>query len=330
MPWPATSNPLPIPRISRNYLAFEEMPSPMRERSMNRRLLNLVLPGSLIVLALVASGCATRPQTQQQAAAAEEDFHDPLEDTNRKIFEFNQVVDKHVLVPVAKTYRAVIPDPVRNSIRDFLNNLQSPLIFVNDTLQGDFRRAKDTVVRFVLNSTIGMAGIVDVAGRWGIPYHEQDLGVTLGVWGVPEGPYLVIPILGPADPRDLGGEVAQGFADPFNIIVSGNPWTLYWIPYVRGAVAGVDQRARYLDTLADIERTSLDYYATIRSLYRQRRAALIRGDRKNLPPPSGFSQNGAPTTPAAPTNPELSAPTNPSPPAIVVSAIHSGSEVSGQ
>ena len=189
------------------------------------------------------------------------------------------------------------PSPVRNSVRDFLNNLGEPLIFANDALQGDFRRAKDTVVRFVLNSTIGMAGLVDVAGRWGIPYHEQDLGVTLGVWGVPAGPYLVLPVLGPSDPRDLGGEVAEGFGDPWNRLVTGNPFTLYWIPFVRGGVSGIDQRARYLDTLADIERTSLDYYATIRSLYRQRRAALIRGENKNLPPPAGFTLNGAPGAP---------------------------------
>jgi len=292
----------------------------MRHRSMNLRPLRLVFSDLLIVLALATSGCATRPQSPQQAAAAEEDFNDPLEDTNRKIFDFNQTVDRHVLVPVAKAYSAVLPEPVRNSLRDFLNNLQEPLIFANDALQGDFGRAKDTVVRFVLNSTIGMGGIVDVAGRWGVPYHEQDLGVTLGVWGVPAGPYLVLPVLGPSDPRDLGAEVAEGFGDPFNRLVTGNPFTLYWIPFARGAVSGIDQRARYLDTLADIERTSLDYYATIRSLYRQRRAALIRHENKNLPPPSGFTLNGSPPPPAAPTNPE--------PSATVVSAEQNGVEVS--
>lgn len=280
----------------------------------------------IIMAMLVVSGCATTPQSQQSAVSAEEDFHDPFEDANRKIFDFNQVVDRHVLVPAAKAYRAALPDPVRNSVRDFLNNLNEPLIFANDTLQGDFRRAKDTVVRFVLNSTIGMAGLVDVAGRWGIPYHEQDLGVTLGVWGVPAGPYLVVPVLGPSDPRDLGAEVAESFGDPWNRLVTGNPFTLYWIPFVRGGVDGIDQRARYLDALADIERTSLDYYATIRSLYRQRRAALIRGENKNLPPPAGFTLNGSP----APVPALLSAPANPSPPATVVSSVQNGFEVSGQ
>ena len=186
--------------------------------------LRLAFSGSVVVLALFASGCATRRRIRSRRRLAGEDFHDPFEDTNRKIFEFNQVVDRHVLVPVAKAYRASLPEPVRDSLRDFLNNLQEPLIFANDTLQGDFGRAKDTVVRFVLNSTIGMGGLVDVAGRWGIPYHEQDLGVTLGVWGIPEGPYLVVPVLGPSDPRDLGGEVAEGFADPWN---RSSPATLH-------------------------------------------------------------------------------------------------------
>lgn len=153
--------------------------------------------------------------------------------------------------------------------------------------------------RFVINSTIGMGGVVDVAGRWGVPFHEEDLGLTLGTWGIPEGPYLVVPVLGPSTPRDLGAQVAEGFGDPWNRLVTGSPWNLYWIPFVRGGVAGIDQRSRYIETLADIERTSLDYYATIRSLYRQRRAALIRHERENLPPPAGFSQRDDGGAPAA-------------------------------
>jgi phospholipid-binding lipoprotein MlaA len=257
---------------------------------MNARLLRLGLLNLLALPALVLCGCASRSDTAQQAATYEEDFNDPLEDANRKIFEFNQFVDRNAIAPAAKAYRAALPDPVRDSVRDFLNNLREPLIFANDTLQGEFESAAKTVGRFVINSTIGMGGVVDVAGRWGIPHHDEDLGLTLGVWGIPEGPYLVVPVLGPSTPRDLGGQVAEGFGDPFNLMVTGNPFTLYWIPFVRGAVSGIDQRSRYIEALADIERTSLDYYATIRSLYRQRRAALIRRERENLPPPAGFSQ----------------------------------------
>ena len=259
---------------------------------MNASALRFGLSNLCLLSALILSACASHPSTeQQQVTAYEEEFHDPLEDTNRKIFEFNQFVDRNAIVPAAKAYRAALPDPVRDSLRDFLNNLREPLIVVNDTLQGQFESAGKDLARFVVNSTVGMAGTVDVMGRWGVPYHEEDLGVTLGTWGVPEGPYLVVPILGPSTPRDLGGQVAEGFGDPFNLIVTGNPWTLYWIPFVRGTVAGIDTRSRYIETLADIERTSLDYYATIRSLYRQRRAALIRHEKEEqLPPKPGFSQ----------------------------------------
>jgi phospholipid-binding lipoprotein MlaA len=290
----------------------------MRDRSFRLLPSLAVFAPPLVLLVLLLCGCATRTENQASNPAMEENFHDPIEDVNRKIFDFNQVVDKYVLVPAAKAYRGGLPEPVRGSIHDFLNNLQEPLIFANDTLQGRLGQAKDTVVRFVLNSTIGMAGLVDVAGRWGIPYHENDLGITFGVWGIPEGPYLVVPVLGPSDPRDLVGIGVQAFGDPWNRLVSGEPWTLYWIPYARGAVTGIDQRARYLDSLADIERTSLDYYATIRSLYRQRRAALVRGEHGNLPPNPGFSEVPP------------SAPVAVAPGVNLVSALPGASEVSGQ
>jgi len=267
---------------------------------MNLRPLCLVFSNLVLSLILLLSGCATAPKNAQSEALEAEDFNDPLEDTNRAIFDFNQMVDRNVLVPVAKAYRTVLPEPVRDSLRDFLRNLRAPLIFANNALQGDFEGAGETFARFTLNSTIGLGGFFDVAGRWGqLPYHEDDLGVTFGVWGIPEGPYLVVPLLGPSDPRDLVGQVGEGFGDPFNLLVTGNPYTLYWIPFVRGAVSGIDQRSRYIETLADIERTSLDYYATIRSLYRQRRAALIRHEKEqNLPPPASFSRNDNPTTAA--------------------------------
>jgi phospholipid-binding lipoprotein MlaA len=290
---------------------------------MNLRWKHLVFSNLALVVILILSGCAGQSRTSQAGSAAEEeDFNDPFEDANRKIFDFNQVVDRNVLVPVAKAYRTVLPDPVRDSIRDFLRNLREPLIFVNDAFQGDFERAGQTFARFTLNSTVGLGGLVDAAGRWGqLPYHEEDLGVTFGVWGIPEGPYMVIPVLGPSNPRDLVGQVGEGFGDPWNILVTGNPWTLYWIPYVRGGVSGIDQRSRYIETLADIERTSLDYYATIRSLYRQRRAALIRHEKEqNLPPPPSFGQNGSPGSSGASANPAAQA--------VFVSMASKASEVS--
>ena len=281
----ASIAPLSLAKVSRNYPARRSNPSPMRGP------IDECFAAAPGVLGLgCRPGFAHRwmrralEATPQAAPPGAEDFNDPLEDPNRAIFKFNQSVDHAVLVPVAKAYRTALPDPVRNSVRDFLYNLRAPLIFANDALQGDFGWAKDTFARFVINTTIGMGGLVDVAGRWGIPYHEQDFGVTLGVWGIAEGPYLVVPVLGPSDPRDLGGQVAEGFADPWNIVASNHH--MIWIAFVRGAVSGIDQRSRYIETLADIERTSLDYYATIRSLYRQRRAALVHHKHEQLPPKS--------------------------------------------
>jgi phospholipid-binding lipoprotein MlaA len=282
----------------------------MQDRSLVPVLLRRVLLHLWVALALVTAGCAMRSPAPPQAAAGEEDFHDPFENTNRAIFGFNQSVDRAVLVPVAKTYRAALPQPVRDSLRDFLDNLRAPLIFANDALQGDFGQAKNTVARFVIDSTIGIGGLVDVAGRWGIPYHEQDFGITLGVWGIAEGPYLVIPILGPSNPRDFLGETAESFADPWNILASQH--NLLWVTFLRGGVSGIDRRSRYIETLADIERTSLDYYATIRSLYRQRRAALIHHNRGPLPPNPSFSRDrdGAPSAVAAPNPPPVLVSTN--------------------
>jgi phospholipid-binding lipoprotein MlaA len=291
----------------------------MRDRSMNLRPVCLVFSNLVLLSTFVLSGCATSPNNAQSEVVETEDFNDPFEDANRAIFDFNQKVDRNVLVPVAKAYRTVLPDPVRDSLRDFLRNLREPLIFANDALQGEFERAGQTFARFTLNSTLGVGGLIDVAGRWGeLPYHEDDFGLTLGVWGVPEGPYVVVPVVGPATPRDLGGQVAEGFGDPFTRLVTGNPYTLYWIPFVRGGVSGIDQRSRYIETLADIERTSLDYYATIRSLYRQRRAALVRHEKEqNLPPPASFSRNDSPVGPV-----------NPPPQAAMVVEMSTVSEVS--
>src|SRR5437867_96223 len=121
-----------------------------------------------LAAALILFGCASQSNAPQSATATEqEDFNDPFEDANRGIFDFNQMVDRNVLVPVAKAYRAVLPDPVRDSLRDFLRNLREPIIFVNDAFQGDFERAGQTFARFTLNSTVGLGGFMDVAGRWG-------------------------------------------------------------------------------------------------------------------------------------------------------------------
>src|SRR5271165_4710796 len=147
----------------------------MRKRLTAVRWRRLIMAQLVVILATVVSGCASNQQNAPPGAAAEENFHDPLENANRKIFDFNQVVDRHVLVPVAKAYQAGLPERVRDSVHAFLNNLGEPLIFANATLQGRFDYARDSAVRFVLNSTVGVGGLFDVVGRFGgIPYRDND------------------------------------------------------------------------------------------------------------------------------------------------------------
>ncbi|HVH77747.1 MAG TPA: VacJ family lipoprotein, partial [Stellaceae bacterium] len=162
---------------------------------------------ALAVFALSAG----RPATAQQPAPAPvavpaevaDDNGDPWENTNRAVFGFNQSVDRTVLVPVANAYRAVIPNPVRDMIHDFLQNLNSPIIFANDVLQAQPGLAGETFGRALINTTIGFGGMFDVATKLGVPYHTNDLGITLATWGVASGPYMMLPVLGPSNPRDL-------------------------------------------------------------------------------------------------------------------------------
>jgi phospholipid-binding lipoprotein MlaA len=293
---------------------------------MSVRVSAAVVPGLILGMVILLGGCApARAVDPGPATGAEESFNDPFENTNRAIFSFNEDVDRAAILPAAKAYRAVLPAPVRDSVRDFLRNLNGPIIFANDALQAQFGLAGKTAARFAINSTLGVGGLVDLAGRWGIPYHSDDFGITLAVWGMPSGPYIVVPILGPSYPRAVVGQVADGFADPGNIVLSNND--LLFLSFVREAVAGIDERERNIDSLADLKRTSLDFYATIRSLYQQRRAAQIRHEDENMPNPSpGFGDSGGGASPASlgrPATPPSragGAPTAPAPTAMTAPA----------
>ncbi|HTV88790.1 MAG TPA: VacJ family lipoprotein [Stellaceae bacterium] len=251
---------------------------------MHSRILPLMLP-ALLVAAFSMAGCAApatgggpQPQLLDQSGS------DPFEETNRAVFRFNNAFYHDVMFPVAKGYRTVLPPPVRKSVHNFLQNLNGPDIFANDVLQGRPDLASNTFGRLLVNTTFGVGGMFDVASLMGIPYHTNDFGITLATWGVYSGPYLVVPVLGPANPRQLVGQVADSFGDPGDYVASQHGYL--WAAVVREAVAGIDTMSRNLDSLEDIEKTSLDYYATIRSLYWQRRAAEIRHENSNLPNPS--------------------------------------------
>ena len=153
-------------------------------------------------------------------------------------------------------------------MRNFLNNLDSPIIFTNDLLQGELARAKITLVRTLVNTTVGVGGLFDVADRWGFPRHREDFGQTLATLGIGEGPYIFIPFFGPANVRDLLGYGTDMFFQPLTYVQWGDE---LYVPYVRYGVDLIDLRARNIETLDEIQQTSLDYYASVRSLYRQSR-----------------------------------------------------------
>lgn len=220
----------------------------------------------LMVLAVVATGCTA---SKDPAALAQ---NDPYEPTNRAISNFNTKLDNNFAKPVAKAYNWAVPQPARTGIHNFLTNLNKPVVFGNDLLQGEFTRAGQTLARFTVNTTLGVGGLVDAASMADIPEHDEDFGQTLGVYGTGEGPYLVLPFMGPNPPRDLAGNVVDMFMDPTTYIKFHGSDT--WFA-VRSGVSILDFRARNIDTLEQIERTSIDMYATTRSLYRQYRNSEI-------------------------------------------------------
>jgi len=229
------------------------------------------------MLALLAAGCADTPSTTPA------DPSDPYEAWNRRIFEMNMDLDARVMKPTAEAYVDVVPEFARNGIHNALVNFGAPVTFTNDVLQGEPESAGETLGRFLLNSTAGVGGLVDLATPAGIPYHDSDFGQTLGVWGVGPGPYLMLPLLGPDDPRDLLGTVADSFMDPLEY--AGIRDYVYW-SIGREAVNIVDTRAQNLESLDQLKKSSVDFYAATRSLYRQYRASKVRhgkADVTNLP-----------------------------------------------
>jgi phospholipid-binding lipoprotein MlaA len=198
---------------------------------------------------------------------------DPFEESNRRIFAFNNAVDSAIINPVVKGYRAITPTPVRSGIRNFLRNLRSPVLLGNQMLQGDIGGAADVLARAVVNTTVGIGGIFDVAGKAGIEYEAEDFGQTLAVWGVGNGPYIVVPILGPSSLRDYSGYFADTVADPLR-------WYLYNIDeeelyYAKLGLDYLDLRESLMDALNELEEGSIDCYAAVRSTYYQRRQAMI-------------------------------------------------------
>lgn len=221
--------------------------------------------------ALFLAGCATTNPGGDRLAQ-----RDPLEGFNRAVWGFNQGVDKVVLKPVTTVYRAVAPKPVRRGISHVFSNLSEPWSFINNVLQGKPKRALRNLGRFVVNTTVGVAGLGDPASKMGIKPAPEDLGQTFAAWGMNAGPYLVLPVLGPSTLRDGIGTGAAQFADPYRVCLSDCGVVDGTGQLAITAAQVVSGRSDLMDAGADaLLESSADAYATARSAYLQRRRAAI-------------------------------------------------------
>ena len=212
----------------------------------------------------------------------EDEVYDPFEGVNRAIFSFNNSADKIVLEPIAKGYKK-LPPPIQSGVGNFINNLKLPLAAVNQLLQGQGKNAMESTGRFLVNSTIGIFGLIDVADDIGLNQKEEDFGQTLATWGVGDGFYIVLPLFGPSNLRDTTGMLMTMMTDPINAYAAsqGEAWA---IP-MRTAANAIDQRSQIIDEVNALRNNSVDYYAAVRSSYYQnRKAAIMNTDDDVLTP----------------------------------------------
>jgi phospholipid-binding lipoprotein MlaA len=217
---------------------------------------------------------APTPAPTPPSAALARDPSDPWERTNRKIYKFNENLDRRVIRPVAKGYDHTFPRTLRDGIRHFFNNLGEPVTAINDLLQFRVKDAAITTIRFAANSTLGFLGFVDFARNNGLEGHVNGFANTLGRHHVGPGPYMVLPVLGPSTVRDTVGTGVDIVMNPLTFVRFANRAT---VATSAGVVNGVDTRARAEDALNALNSTATDPYATLRSVYLQNRQAEIRG-----------------------------------------------------
>jgi phospholipid-binding lipoprotein MlaA len=245
-----------------------------------------------LAAALLTGGCAHLPA---------DDPADPLEPVNRAVFTFNEKADRYVLRPVAKGYDTVMPSFARTGVRNFFDNLFYPTVIVNDVLQLKGTLFAQDLSRFVLNSTFGLAGFIDVATPAGLPMHSEDFGQTLGYWGVGEGWYLMLPLLGPSNNRDLVGRTADGFTSP--LFYTGSTELGLGL----GVLDAVSDRADLLKADRILEQ-QLDRYVFVRTIYLQTRQNKVydgRPPKEDYGFEEDFGDNGAaPAEEPAPPDPE--------------------------
>lgn len=215
----------------------------------------------------------------ERAIAFEEksyEIQDPLEKINRKIYKFNQVVDDAILKPAAKTYRFITPRPIKRCVNNFFKNLGEPVTFVNSLLQGDVKGGFTSMWRFIINSTFGIGGLNDLSKEAGLRGPKEDFGQTLGYYGFDSGPYLVLPLLGSSNGRDLLGNAADWFTDPLNYnILEDRELILLRTTDI------IDTRESLLNITDEIDQISFDTYVSYRNFYSQMRKNEIKKNMKN-------------------------------------------------
>ncbi|HWV08046.1 MAG TPA: VacJ family lipoprotein [Pseudomonas sp.] len=227
-----------------------------------------VLRSAFVVLTLaLTSACSSTPPTQCERSAYTP--HDPAESINRGIFAFNRTLDDYAIAPVARGYRH-LPGAVQGGVHNFVANFGEPKVFINDVLQGNARRSANTLGRFLINTTVGVVGLIDVSGRLGIERHSADFGQTFGVWNLAEGPIVELPLFGTANLRDATGRVLSFAVDPFG----GNSDTVDTLKAVNTVGGIVDGRAEKLP-LTDELRTRPDYYAAVRDVVALQRLNFV-------------------------------------------------------
>ncbi len=271
---------------------------------------SLLIGGSALAVSLGASGVAAAQAAPPAAAAAAPSpgVDDPWEGVNRRVYAFNAVLDRRVLRPGVVFYHHATPTPIRRGLHNVLVNATHPVIIINDALQLRPVRALTALGRFTVNSTVGVGGVFDVAGS-DLPYHNADFGLTLARYGVPQGPYVYLPVLGPTTIRDGAGRIVDGVVDPLNSVNYSGREVL---APTRAIVGGIDARDQLDPLIKDVNRTATDPYATIRSAYLQSRQAEVRGEETSAanvqalpdfgPPSSSPSRSTGATPSPSPTD----------------------------
>jgi phospholipid-binding lipoprotein MlaA len=254
------------------------------------RIHRFVLALAFLSLPSLLAACAEVPKSPEAQAEALE-ANDPLEAMNRVTFDVNDFLDRLLIKPLTELYRFVLPDAVRERIANVLFNMDEPVIFANNLLQGEISHAGITAGRFVVNTTVGAAGIFEVADSLNLPKQRGDFGQTLSVWGVGSGPYLVLPLFGPSNFRDAFGLGVDMVASPWQWIAArGGRAVKNEVVYSSFGADGLTQREETLDDYDALKTGALDFYAEMRSVYRQYRDKQLGIQNPDMSPSFDFRE----------------------------------------